>query len=100
MSSVDAADTNRWAIVGRTNQGRSTVSQRTVRGLRLVRAAVVTAWAHRCRGWWRRPPFLPIPDRSHLAWRRTTAYGVDRPVDRADLTAFLLWADRQRKARA
>lgn len=100
MSTVYAADTKRWAIVGRTNLGHSTVSQPAARGWRLVRAAVVTAWTHTRRRWWRRPPFLPIPDRSHLAWRRMTAYGVDRPADREDLTAFLLWADRQRRARA
>lgn len=100
MSSVYAADTKRWAIVGRTNLGRSTMSQGAMRAFRLVRAAVMAVRTHARLRWWRRPPFLPIPDRTHMAWRRTTAYGVDRPVETEDLTAFLLWADRQRRARA
>lgn len=100
MSSVYAADSKRWATVGRTNLGRSAVSERALRGVRLVRAAVTAVWTHARLRWWRRPPFLPIPDRTHMAWRRTTAYGVDRPVETQDLTAFLLWADRQRRARA
>lgn len=99
MSSAYAADTKRWATVGQSNLGLSFVSQRVVRLVRLGRAALVTAWTHARNRWWRRPPFLPIPDRTHLAWRRTTAYGVDRPVEKDDLKAFLLWADRQRRAR-
>jgi len=27
------------------------------------------------RGWWKRWPFLPLPDVAYLAWRRQTAYG-------------------------
>lgn len=65
---------------------------------RLVRSTVVTGFAHVRRGWWRRLPFLPIPDRQHLAWRRWTAYGSDRPAERRDILTFLLWADRQRRA--
>ena len=29
------------------------------------------------RGWWRRRPFLPIPDRRWLRFRMVTAYGGD-----------------------
>ena len=71
-----------------------------MRWMRLLRSALVTGWAHLRRRWWSTAPFLPTADPTHLAWRRKTAYGVDRPVDRKDLTEFLLWADRQRKARA
>ena len=42
--------------------------------------------------WWRRPPFLPIPDREVLDWRLTTAYGSsDAALDEADLVAYLEW---------
>lgn len=44
-------------------------------------------------GWWRRPPFLPIPDRAYLRFRMQTAYGGDggtSPTD-DDLLAYLRW---------
>ena len=74
------------------------MGQQIRRMLRLARSTVVTGFAHVRRGWWRQSPFLPVPDPAHLAWRRMTAYGEDRPVTRADLTAYLLWADRHRGA--
>ena len=33
-----------------------------------------TGWAFRRRGWYSRPPFLPLPDREYLRWRMYTAY--------------------------
>ncbi len=51
------------------------------------------------RRWWRKPPFLPLPDRRYLAWRIATAYGrPDAPVASDDLVAFLRWRARQRRA--
>ncbi len=43
-------------------------------------------------GWWRRPPFLPVPDRDYLAFRLEAQYGdpVARP-DAADLVGYLRW---------
>jgi hypothetical protein len=43
--------------------------------------------------WWRRPPFLPLPDRDYLRFRMTTAYGGDgrRPPEPADVLAYLRW---------
>ena len=53
------------------------------------------------RGWWRRPPFLPLPAESYLRFRMVTAYGGDGmpgheqgdgEVDRAaDLITYLEW---------
>lgn len=57
-------------------------------GLDLLR----TAWAFRRRDWWRRIPFLPVPDRTYLAWRMYTAYGDERavpPLD--DVVRFARW---------
>ena len=31
------------------------------------------------RGWFLRPPFLPIPPRPYIQWRLKTAYGTHRP---------------------
>jgi hypothetical protein len=43
-------------------------------------------------GWWRRPPFLPLPDRAYLRFRLVTAYGGDgRPPTPDDLIAYLRW---------
>lgn len=43
-------------------------------------------------GWWKRPPFLPIPDEELVNWRLTTAYGTaDTALDGDDLVAYLEW---------
>jgi hypothetical protein len=42
------------------------------------------AWRFRSRDWYRRPPFLPIPDRAYMAWRMHTAYGNHHAVPPAD----------------
>ncbi len=44
-------------------------------------------------GWWRRPPFLPLPDRRWLHFRLVTAYGGsgDGPLDADDLITWLEW---------
>ncbi len=50
-------------------------------------------------GWWRRPPFLPLPDRSWLGFRMTTAYGdPGAPVDVDDLLVWLAWTQTTRPA--
>jgi hypothetical protein len=41
--------------------------------------------------WWRRPPFLPVPDRAYIRFRLDTAYGPGVPPDPADLVAYLRW---------
>ncbi len=44
------------------------------------------------RDWWRRAPFLPLPDPTYLKWRISTAYGAsDAPVDADDVVAYLVW---------
>ena len=51
-----------------------------------------TAWAFRRREWWRRAPFLPVPDRDYLRWRMYTAYGDEDaipPVE--DVIGFARW---------
>jgi hypothetical protein len=43
-------------------------------------------------GWWRRPPFLPLPDPSYLRFRMTTAYGdPHRAPDADDVVTYLHW---------
>ena len=49
-------------------------------------------------GWWRRPPFLPLPDPTYWAFRMHTAYGddlADRPTEN-DVIEYLRWCQRVR----
>lgn len=56
------------------------------------------AWAFRRRGWYRRPPFLPLPSRRYLRWRVETAYGdPDAVPSPGEVREFLRWARRARQ---
>jgi hypothetical protein len=47
-------------------------------------------------GWYRRPPFLPLPSPGYLGFRLETMYGsADRPADPADLVRWLGWCRDQ-----
>jgi hypothetical protein len=44
--------------------------------------------------WWRRAPFLPVPDPDYLAFRLDTQYGsgpAAAPPDPRDLVEYLEW---------
>ena len=50
-------------------------------------------------GWWRRRPFLPLPDPAYLRFRLITQYGD--PAHRiitADAIAYLHWCRSYRRA--
>ena len=50
------------------------------------------AWSFRARGWYRRPPFLPLPPREYLRWRMFTAYGDEAAVPSLeDVVRFARW---------
>lgn len=43
-------------------------------------------------GWWRRPPFLPLPDRGYLRFRFQTMYGdPERAPEPEDVVTYLRW---------
>lgn len=45
--------------------------------------------------WWRRAPFLPLPDPDYLAFRLQTQYGeAGRVPEPGDLVAYLEWCRR------
>ena len=47
-------------------------------------------------GWWRRPPFVPRPDRAYLRFRTETQYGGDGAVPAAaDVVSYLEWCRRE-----
>jgi hypothetical protein len=64
---------------------------------RIIPHLVRAAWAFRARGWYRRPPFLPLPPRSYMRWRMETAYGNPDAVPPIDeLERYLVWTGRMR----
>ena len=61
----------------------------------LWRVAVVQAHRLAGRGWWRRFPFLPVPDPAYARFRSLTQYGdPDQPPDLADVLVWLRWVRR------
>ena len=43
-------------------------------------------------GWWRRAPFLPVPDPAYLRFRMVTAYGGQGgPPRPEDVVTYLHW---------
>lgn len=63
-------------------------------------AVISSAWALRRSGWWRRPPFLPVPDPEYWEFRMVTAYGdaAATPSVR-DVVDAARWSRRQRRGR-
>ena len=54
------------------------------------------------RGWWRRPPFLPLPGENYWRFRLVTANGGDGETDElapSDVIAYLRWCQRSRPRR-
>ena len=59
---------------------------------RLALDLLRTGWAFRRRDWWRRAPFLPLPDRAYLRWRMYTAYADESAVPPIeDVVRFARW---------
>jgi len=62
---------------------------------RLWLTAVGAAFAFAPSDWWRRPPFLPVPDDEFIRWRTATAYGCDDAgLVTEDVVAYLEWRQR------
>jgi hypothetical protein len=70
----------------------TTLFLRGVVNPRLALDLVKAGWAFRRRRWWRRPPFLPLPDAEYLRWRMYTAYADEAAVPPADdVIRFARW---------
>jgi hypothetical protein len=53
-------------------------------------------------GWWRRPPFLPLPGQSYWHFRLVTAFGgtkSETAMAGSDVVAYLRWCQRARPRR-
>jgi hypothetical protein len=65
-------------------------------------AAVASVLRLARRGWWRRPPFLPLPGTEYWRFRLITAYGGTGDGDAlttGDVLAYLRWCQRARPGR-
>lgn len=64
----------------------------------LIPTMLATTWAFRANGWYRRPPFLPVPSMAYVKWRMDTAYGEGITVVRsAELERYLRWGSEMRR---
>jgi hypothetical protein len=69
---------------------------RAIRDPALGTALLRVAWRFRSRGWYRRPPFLPLPVREYVRWRMYTAYGDETIVPPPDdIARYARWAVRE-----
>jgi len=59
---------------------------------RVAADLVSLAWSMRRRGWYRHPPFLPLPPEEYVRWRMYTAYGDEDAVPPVhDVLRFARW---------
>ncbi|MDJ0954297.1 MAG: hypothetical protein QNJ81_11525 [Acidimicrobiia bacterium] len=50
------------------------------------------------RSWWRKPPFVPLPDRAYSSWRLATAHGDPSvPLNPEELVSYLVWRRSQHR---
>ena len=69
--------------------------------LRRPDEAVIVAragWRLRRREWWRKAPFLPVPDPTYWSFRMTTAFGGNAAAALVpgEIVAAARWSLRQR----
>ena len=63
----------------------------------LAVALLRVAWRFRTRHWYRRFPFLPLPDATYVRWRMYTAYGdYDAIPPASDVERYARWAVNER----
>ena len=76
------------------------LARQAIRRPRLLGSLIRAAWRFRARGWWRRPPFLPVPPPAYMAWRMHTAYGDEgRSPTIPELERYVRWANRLYRTR-
>ena len=68
---------------------------RSIRHPSLAGDLLRVAWRFRSRHWYRRFPFLPLPEREYVRWRMYTAYGDEDAIPTAkELERYARWAVR------
>jgi hypothetical protein len=75
-----------WATLMLQLAGRALLNPRVAIDL------LSAGWAFRRREWWKRFPFLPVPDVPYLRWRMYTAFADEDAVPPAiDVIRFARW---------
>ncbi len=65
-----------------------------------ARILLVALWRLRATNWWRRAPFLPLPDRAYWGFRLSTATGsTSGSTSVREIVEFAKWSARQRVGR-
>jgi hypothetical protein len=65
-----------------------------------ARALLIAFWRMRATNWWRRAPFLPLPDRAYWRFRLATATGSPTgSPDVREMVEFAKWSALQRVGR-
>ena len=86
-----SSNRSRWLKLGLVLAGRA------LRHPGLAADLLRVSWRFRARDWWRRPPFLPLPDRDYMRWRMHTAYGDDDAVPPPrDVERYARWSGKER----
>jgi hypothetical protein len=75
------------------------VASAVARRPRLWATALRQVFVLAAPGWWRRRPFLPLPDPDYLRFRLVTQYGdADHAMEAGDVVTYLLWCRAYRHA--
>jgi hypothetical protein len=65
-----------------------------------ARGLLIALWRIRATDWWRRAPFLPLPDRAYWRFRLATATGSPTgSPDVREMVEFAKWSALQRVGR-
>ena len=65
-----------------------------------IPSVIRAAWRLRQTDWWRRRPWLPVPDLAYWAFRVHTAAGSDgRALSPQEVVAVARWSNHQRASR-
>ncbi|HVA53800.1 MAG TPA: hypothetical protein VNF05_09845 [Acidimicrobiales bacterium] len=66
----------------------------------LVPVVVRAGWRLRAHQWWRRRPFLPLPDQAYWNFRMMTVTGsMEGRVSAREIVDAAVWSSRQRVGR-
>lgn len=73
-------------------EGMVLVARAVLRYPSLWSSALGALWRFASPGWWKRSPFLPLPDRRLWEFRMVTAYGrPDGEPLASDVVSYLRW---------
>jgi hypothetical protein len=73
------------------------LTTRAIRRPRLAIDLIRVSWRFRSNDWYRRFPFLPLPDPTYLRWRMYTAYGdYDAVPPARDVERYARWSSESR----